>query len=335
MDYIITWSNGFGKVSSGDYLFDVESAPTLPFAFDAIYYETPTGLSFKMLGGEQSPLTEEEIAACRAYCDGYLETGDYPVQAYETDSGLYRGTMLKSKAGEKGFSHILGDMPDHPVSKRVGDAWERVAAVIRSDGSYVLMPASVCDACVVFLTATEWEAHSKPSRSTERWDFATETWKDSRTVEQAKKSADAWIRGLYVAQRKELMGAAPYQELASWPWQIDEAKAWQSDNETETPFLDGVLEAMNADERTVTAKETLVQAVLKYTDAEWLKAVGKIHGEMYVQITKLRAAGTLEDIDALTDALAVAKQVSPITFALTFSTENGVVSSMSASTGRE
>lgn len=131
------------------------------------------------------------------------------------------------------------------------------------------------------------------------------------------------------------MGAAPYQELASWPWQIDEAKAWQSDNETETPFLDGVLEAMNADERTVTAKETLVQAVLKYTDAEWLKAVGKIHGEMYVQITKLRAAGTLEDIDALTDALAVAKQVSPITFALTFSTENGVVSSMSASTGRE
>ena len=132
---------------------------------------------------------------------------------------------------------------------------------------------------------------------------------------------------MYVAQRKALMGSGPYQELASWPWQIDEAKAWQADNETETTFLDGVLEAMNADERTVTAKETLVQAVLKYTDAEWLKAVGKIHGEMYVQITKLRAAGTLEDIDALTDALAIAKQVSPITFALTFSSAGGVARS--------
>lgn len=31
MDYILTWSNGFGKVSSGKYLFDINSAPALGF----------------------------------------------------------------------------------------------------------------------------------------------------------------------------------------------------------------------------------------------------------------------------------------------------------------
>ncbi len=336
MDYILTWSNGMGRVSSGDYLFDVESAPALSFGFDALYYETPTGLAFKVVEGEQVALTEEEIAACRAYCDGYLENGDYPVQAYETENGLYRGVMLKSEAGEKGYSYLIGNLPDHPVSKWTGDAWERVAAVIRSDGSYVLMPASICDACVLFFTESEWAEHSKPVRSTEKWDFATETWKDSRTVEQAKKSADAWIRGLYVARRKALMGSGPYQELASWPWQIDEAKAWQADNSAATPFLDGVLAALNEDENTATPKAELVESVLKYTDAEWLGAVGQVHGEMYVNLKKLRAAETLKDIDALTDALAAAKQTSPITFALTFSTKNGVArSARSASAGQE
>lgn len=335
-DYILTWSNGMGRVSSGDYLFDVESAPALSFSFDALYYETPTGLAFKVVDGEQITLTEEEQAACRAYCDGYLENGDYPVQTYEQESGLYRGVMLKSEAGEKGYAYLIGNMPDHPVSKWTGSAWERIAAVIRSDGSYALMPSAVCDACVVFLTAEEWEAHSKPSRSTERWDFSSESWKDSRTLEQARASADAWIRGLYVARRKALMGSGPYQELASWPWQIDEAKAWQADNSAATPFLDGVLAALNEDENTATTKAELVESVLKYTDAEWLGAVGQVHGEMYVNLKKLRAAETLEDIDALTDALAAAKQTSPITFALTFSTKNGVArSARSASAGQE
>lgn len=327
MEYILTFSNGFGKVSSGEYLFDVENAPSLPFEFEALYFETPTGLAFKVVNGEQLALTDEEIAACRAYCDGYLENGDYPVQAYETESGLYRGVMLKSEAEEKEYAHVLGDTPDHPVSKRVGDAWERIAAVIRSDGSYVLMPDGVCDACVMFLTAAEWAEHSKPARSTQRWDFATETWKDSRTVEEARERADAWIRELYVAQRTELMGSGSYQELASWPWQIAEARAWQTDYNASTPFLDGVLSALNADAATATTKAALVESVLKYTSPDWLGAIGRVHGEMYAQLTKLRAAETLQEIDALTDALAAAKQTVPVSFALNFTEDDGIARS--------
>ena len=323
MDYILTFSNGFGKVSSGEYLFDINSVPILPFAFDALYYETPTQLAFKVVNGVQIALTDEEIAACCAYCDGYLKNGDYPVQSYEAESGLYRGVMLKSEAEEKGYYHILDDIPEHPVSKRVGNSWERIAAIIRSDGSYVLMPASVCDACVIFMTAAEWEAHSKPVRNTERWDFATETWKDDRTVEEAKKSADEWIRQAFVMKRQEIMGSAPYQELASWSWQLSEAQAWKVDNGTSTPFLDAVLAALNAEAVTV-SKTELVDSVLKYSSSEWMQAIGKVHGEMYVQIHKLREMNTLSEIDQLTDTVAGELNTDSPTFALNFKTVDGI-----------
>lgn len=332
MNYILTWSNGIGKVSSEDYLFDMADKPELPFDFDALYYETPTNVAFKILDEQQLPLTEEEIVVCQAYCDGFLDNADYLVNAYETESGLYRGVMMKSEAVEKEYSYVIGDSPDHPVSKRVNDEWVRIAAIIRSNGSYVLMPDSVCDACVLFFTAEEWDAHSKPVRSTERWDFATETWKDYRTLEEAKKEADSWIRNLYTSKRRELMGSGPYQELASWPWQIDEAVAWNADNSAATPFIDGMLSAMNQDTSTQTTKEELVQSILKYTSAEWLGSIGAVHGEMYVQITKLRAATTVAEVDAVTDALATAMDNAyPLTYAVTFTTESGgVVHSMMA-----
>lgn len=327
MEYMLTFSNGFGKVSSGEYLFDIERAPHLPFDFGAVYFETPTGLAFKIVDGKQIPLTQEEQQACCDYCDNYLENGDYPVQAYETDSGLYLGVMLKSEAQKNGHAFTLGDMPDHPACKRVDNTWQRVAVTIREDGSYVLMPESICASCVLFLTVSEWAEWPKPTRTTERWDFATETWQDTRTVAQAKKDADTWIRNLYVAKRKELVGNGPYQELASWPWQIEEAKAWIQDNEAETPFLDGVLEGLSSDHDMVMSKGVLVQEVLKYTDGEWLKSVGRVHGEMYVDIKKLRQCETLQEIDALTDALAVAKHAYPVSFALDFREEGGIVRS--------
>ena len=325
-DYILTYVNGHLTVASGTDILYSTVKPELEFEFEALFYETPTDNRIKVVEGASEELTEEEIEACKKFCEEFLEKGDYFVEAYEEDSRLYKGRMLKSAATEQSYGYALVS-PEHPVSKWTGEKWERIAAIIRSDGSYVEMPEYICDACVLFFTESEWAEHSKPSRNTEQWDFASETWKDNRTVEQARRSADAWIRGLYVAQRTELMGNGSYQELASWPWQIEEAKAWKQDNGAATPFLDGVLDALNSDERAVTTKEVLVQDVLKYTDAEWLKSVGKVHGEMYVNLKKLRQCETLQEIDALTDALAAAKHASPVSFALTFSTEDGIARS--------
>ena len=79
------------------------------------------------------------------------------------------------------------------------------AALFMEDGQYRLMPDSVCPKCVVFLTQAEWDAWPKPTKSTEVWDFATETWKDYRTLEQARTTADSYIRNAYGARRSAVM----------------------------------------------------------------------------------------------------------------------------------
>lgn len=202
-DYTLTWSNGRGSVSSGDYLFDVDEKPDAGFAFDALYYETPTGLAFKVTDEEQQPLSAEEIAACRAFCDGFAGHGglrradlrgrNRPVpgrHAQKRGRGARSGMVRRGRAG----------------SSRVqagGRAMERVAALFMEDGQYRLMPDSVCPKCVVFLTQAEWDAWPKPTKSTEVWDFATETWKDYRTLEQARDHG----RQLYTQRlRRQALG---------------------------------------------------------------------------------------------------------------------------------
>ena len=310
-DYTLTWSNGRGGVSSGDYLFDVDAKPDAGFAFDALYYETPTGLAFKVTDDVQVPLSQEEIAACRAFCDGFADTADYAVQTYEAETGLYRGAMLKSEAEKQGLTWFIGDAPDHPVSKLVDGQWERVAALFMEDGRYRLLPDSVCSQCIVFLTQAEWDAWPQPAKSTEIWDFKTETWKDYRTLEGARKSADDYIRNAYTAKRTEVMGAVPYAEMATWPMQLAEARACAADPAVGTPFIDGMASAL-AGAGLSTTREDMVAAILKYDSDEYRTAVGRVHGAMYGWLTRLRAAATLDEVDALTAAVAEALGIPPL-----------------------
>ena len=317
-DYTLTWSNGRGSVSSGDYLFDTDERPDLPFEFDALYYDPPTGLSFKVRGDERVSLTEEEIAACRAFCDGFKDNADYAVQAYEAETGLYRGTMLKSEAEAQGLAWFVGDAPDHPVSKLAGGRWERVAALFMEDGQYRLMPDSICPKCVVFLTQAEWDAWPKPTKSTEVWDFATETWKDYRTLERAQATADDYIRNAYSARRAAVMGAVPYAEMATWPMQLAEARAYKADPTAATPFLDAMLSAQTSaleagdDATLVQAKDALAADILAHDAPDYLAEVGAVHGEMRAWILRVWNAANLDEVDALTAAVAEALGVPPL-----------------------
>lgn len=316
-DYTLTWSNGRGSVSSGDYLFDVDEKPDAGFAFDALYYETPTGLAFKVTDEEQQPLSAEEIAACRAFCDGFADTADYAVQTYEDETGLYRGVMLKSEAEAQGLAWFVGDAPDHPVSKLVDGQWRRIAALFMEDGQYRLMPDSICPKCVLFLTQAEWDAWPKPTKSTEVWDFATETWKDYRTLERAQKTADDYIRNAYSSKRAAVMGAVPYAEMATWPMQLAEARAYKADPTAATPFLDAMLNTQTAalseaSPVPVEDKDALVKAVLAYDDPDYLSKVGAVHGEMRAWILRVWNAANLDEVDALTAAVAEALNTSPL-----------------------
>ena len=324
-EYILSWAEGFGKVSCGDYLFDITIRPVLPFEYDALYFETATGMYIKFLNGERVTLSPEEMAACREYCNGYVDGQDCPGQAFETESGLFRGSMTRGEAEISGYSWILKESPDHPVSKLVDGEWVRIAATIRSDGSYALMPASVCDACVLFLSAVEWEAFPKPSRSSEKWDFVSESWKDPRTLDTAKDGADSWIRESFSPKRREVMGNAPYRETVWWVEQMKEAQAYRANSDAETPFLDGMLEAFAGHEATaLITKDELVNSILKYAETDYLKRNGAVHGEMQARIIELRQAEKLEEVDALTDMHAEQEKIRPINFRVSFYEEGGV-----------
>lgn len=313
LDYTLTWSAGRGAVSSANTLFDTDEKPNVGFTFDALYYETTTGLSFKVVEGVQLSLSTQEIVACRTFCESFADTADYPVQAYEPETGLYSGLMLKSLAQAQGLAWVLGAGPEDAVSRLVNDEWQRVVAVFMDDGRYRLLPDSTCPRCILFLTQAEWDAWPKPVKSTEVWDFATEKWKDYRTLEQAQKTADEYIRSAYAIRRTAVMGAAPYPEMATWPWQVAEAEAFALDPAVPTPFLDGMLIALD-DTKT---KAELAASILKYNSPEYRSAAGKVHGEMYGWLTRLRAADTLESVDATTADMAQSLAISPLIRPLT------------------
>lgn len=328
-DYILDWDNGIGFVQGSlpviPTTFGTDQKPELGFAFDVLRYETATQLSFKMLdGSEPIPLTDEEIAACRAFCDSFAATADYSVQAYEPETGLFRGTMLKSAAEAEHLAWLMGTPPDHPVSKLVDGQWQRIVALFMDDGHYRLLPDSTCPKCIVLLTQAEWDAWPKPAKSTEVWDFATETWKDYRTLERAQTTADDYIRNAYAPKRAAAMGQVPAQEMATWSWQLAEARAWQADPATPTPFIDAMLGtqaatlAVGDESPSLTEdKAALVANILKHDDPDYLAAVGAVHGEMRAWILRVWAAQTLDEVDALTAEMAEALSISPLIRPLT------------------
>ena len=105
-DYILTYVNGHLTVASGTDILYSTVKPELEFEFEALFYETPTDNRIKVVEGASEELTEEEIEACKKFCEEFLEKGDYFVEAYEEDSRLYKGRMLKSAATEQSYGTL-------------------------------------------------------------------------------------------------------------------------------------------------------------------------------------------------------------------------------------
>lgn len=327
--YVLDYSDGQAFIQwpqpGVETILTARLKPDLGFAYAHLRFETATDQAFKTLdeaGNEVLPLTKEEVAACIRFCEDYPIHGDYPVQAYEAETGLYMGAMLKSEAEAKGYPWIQGDEPDHPVSKLVDGEWVRIAALFMEDGRYRLLPDSTCPKCILFLSRKEWDAWPKPTRSTEIWDFKAESWKDYRSLEQAQTTADEYIRNAYITRRRAVTGQIPSDEMATWDIQLQEAHAYKTDPTSSTPFIDAMLAAQasapaaresRADESVASdAKAALVEAILRHDDPDYVSAMGAVHGEMRGWLLQLWSADTLDAVDALTAQVAAHLSISPL-----------------------
>ena len=305
----VSWSGNYGVVQTNGVNFPLGSRPTLSFEFDSVYYEPDLGNQFKVVNNVNIPLTESEISECSHFGTFFLDVADYPVQAYEPETKIWRGTMMKTEAQNQGLEYVIGDVPDSPVARRTEDGWDKIVAVILDDGWYRLQPDGVCERCVLFMNQQEWDAFPHPTTGTQKWNFVTETWEDYRTLDKAKENLDQFLRNSYISKRNEVIGNAPAQEMASWPIQLAEAEAYVADNQAATPFIDGMVEVLGG----AKTKEQVIADVLKHNDESVLKEQGKLHGEMYNYILRGRAATTLDEVDAIEREAAEHLKTQPYT----------------------
>lgn len=298
MEYILTWSNGIGRVSAGEFLYDLTEKPNVGFEFDALYFETPGDMYMKVIGTAQAELTEQERKLCQKFCDDYYESDEFKVFGIDPELKILKGFMTRGECKAQGLEEVIDTaFPEFPLVKRVGDKWERVVAVISEKGKLVLLPDGDHPAFNFFFTEEEWNAFPKPSYIDETFDFKTNTWIDTRNLEQTKSNARLYLKNILTSKYQEFNLAGGIEDLVLYLIQAMEASVYNLNNDSTTPFVDSVVANMTDE-----TKDGFMQRINKHYAPEYLATLGAIHGKMMQKLDELSACNTLEEVDALVSA---------------------------------
>ena len=296
-EYLLTWDGAEGRVISGGYRLSTSARFSLPFSYAALYYEPEAGNAFLVEeDGARRNLSSSEVAAVRALCDSFWQEHDFPVHAYDAESGLYAGSMAKSAAEAAGLSFRVNEAPDHPASKWTGEAWERLALAVLDDGTVREWPENVCAQCVLGFTEAEKVAQvpDRPSMY-HIWDIASGAWKDPRSLEKAKMDAASSLRVDFELLRHAMSADryfTPSYETETWTWQVMEARAYLADGSTATPYVDAFLAARTDEGKP--DKKTLCEDILA-NHASFLAAMAGVNGAQWGYLSRVKAAATKEE----------------------------------------
>lgn len=296
-EYLLTWNGAEGRIISGGYRLGTDQPFPLTFAYAGLYYEPQSGNAFLVeQNGEHRELTSAEIVEIRDICDHFWEENDFPVHTYDAESGLYEGLMLKSAAVAAGLSFRVNEVPEHPASKWTGEAWERLAMTVLDDGTVREWPENVCAQCVLGFTEAEKVAQvpDRPSMY-HLWDIASGEWKDTRSLEQAKKDAASSLRVDFELLRhaKSADGYfTPNYETETWTWQVMEARAYLADEEASTPYIDAFLAARTDEGKP--GKKALCEDIIANHET-FLATMAEVNGAQWGYLSRVKAATTKEE----------------------------------------
>lgn len=295
MEYIVAWSNGIGRVSAGEFLYDIVDKPELGFAYDSVYFETPTNMSMKIVDGEQHQLTDDEVVLCKQFCDTYYASDEFKVFAIDPELRILKGFMSRGECTEQGLEEVIDtEFPEYPLVKRVGDKWERVVAVITESGKLVLLPDGDNPKFNFFFTEEEWKDFPKPTYTDEVFNFQTRTWEDSRKLDTMKTNAAQRIRQLMSTKYNQFNLVSGMEDLVLYLIQAMEASSYNLDSESATPFVDSVVSNMSNE-----TKENFMQRINKHYDPEYLATLGAIHGQMMQALDSVASCNSLQELDAM------------------------------------
>lgn len=101
------------------------------------------------------------------------------------------------------------------------------------------------------------------------FDWATKVWADPRTLDQVRAAKLFEINQRFSQESAALIAGYPLEERQTWAAQEAEALAWAADNDTPTPYLDGIASARGIDPADMRART--FDAVNTFrTDSQWL-----------------------------------------------------------------
>lgn len=306
-EYLLTWNGAEGRIVSHGYRLMTDEPFSLPFAFASLYYEPEAGNAFLVEeSGVRRNLSSSEMAAVRELCDRFWQENDFPVHAYDAESGLYEGRMARSAAEAAGYAFRVNEEPDHPASKWTGEAWERLAMTVLDDGTVREWPENVCAQCVLGFTEAEKVAQvpDRPSMY-HLWDIASGEWKDTRSLEQAKRDAASSLRVDFELLRHARSADGyftPNYETETWTWQVMEARAYLADEEASTPYIDAFLAARTDEGKP--GKKALCEDIIANHET-FLATMAEVNGAQWGYLSRVKAATTKEEcLAAQTEAHA-------------------------------
>jgi len=285
----VTWSEEFkiGQVANEEQLVDVTERPTTGFPFDSLVLDETN--SFKILGGEQITLTEDEVSLCT----NFVGTFSFPevLVPMVDDLGVYVGLFTLSQR-QADWQIVDSPAPDTGYVWRDG-GWRRVTLVVFGDGTYAGRPESLMgDLALVY---TESDIFPNPVRATDKWNFVKGCWYDSRDLNKSINEAVLELRNLYEALNIRAAGEYTTKyEMATWRIQHEEATTWLADNDTPTPFIN----ALNETRTDGLAKAELVAKILVKVNA-WKGISARLLGEQQNLERRVRACVSLTILDEL------------------------------------
>lgn len=309
-DFILTYQNGVTTILSNNVFFNSDVKPTLSFSFDTLICESPTNVYFRMLGDNQFLLTEEEILECKDMCSQYYLTGNYNVYAYDpNDNNLYKGYIKKSECEEKNYKYVVDKAPDGLTASynEETSSWIVYYAAITDEGNLIENVQLLnCPKCVLFLTKEQFDVFPKKNKTTDSWDFTTESWVDKRDLAKLKKESSLNCRNQFEAIRwKANEKFIPQFEQDTWIHQVEEARKYTEaknyalNNSVEsinvdTPYIDTFLQYREDDN--IPTKDELVADILD-NHTKYLQAMAKVNAKQWYYLKKIEKASTGYEID--------------------------------------
>lgn len=299
--FILTFVGDETVVIHDDLRFDTNLKPELSFAFDALYFEPPSGHCLKVVNGEPLPLSEAELAECADYCREYADKADYPVYAWNGDN-ICVGHILKSEAEAKGYGFTVLDVPPYPVSRRRGGTWEEIVAIIRDDGSLVERPAGFCERCVLFLSREEWDAFPVRPTSAHVYDLENGEWVDPRPFARLLHEVQLEIRNCFEIRRWKVWGKfIPQYEQLTWAAQVDEATGFLNGEARATPYIDAFLAARTDEGKP--DKESLCRDILA-NHAAYLRSMAEVNAGQWAYLKRTEGCASNGELDVISREVA-------------------------------